>query len=70
MHINTKSNAARIPFGKFGGYVGGKLLFLPGEALQTVSRENLKAAVTTNCKKSDEAIVSFSPKKRGRAEQS
>ena len=35
---NTKSNAARIPCGKCGGYVGGKLLFLPGEVLQTESR--------------------------------
>ena len=35
---NTKSNAARIPCGKCGGYVGGKLLRLPGEVLQTGSR--------------------------------
>ena len=67
MHYNTKSNAARIPYGKCGGYVGGKLLFLPGEVLQTVSRKNPKAAVTTNCKKSAEAIVPFF---KGRAEQS
>lgn len=38
MHNNTRSNAARIPCGKCGGYVGGKLLFLPGEVLQTESR--------------------------------
>ena len=37
---NTKSNAARIPCGKCGGYVGGKLLRLPGEVLQTGSRES------------------------------
>ena len=36
---NTKSNAARIPCGKCGGYVGGKLLFLPGKVLQTVNRK-------------------------------
>ena len=55
---NTKSNAARIPCGKCGGYVGGKLLLLPGEVLRTESRgENPKAAVTTNRKKSAEAIV-------------
>jgi hypothetical protein len=66
---NTKSNAARIPCGKCGGYVGGKLLFLPGEVLQTEGREkNPKAAVTTNCKKSAEAIVPCGIK--GRAEQS
>lgn len=35
---NTKSNAARIPCGKCGGYMGGKLLFLPGEVLQTASK--------------------------------
>ena len=56
---NTKSNAARIPCGKCGGYMGGKLLLLPGEVLQTASKgkKNLNAAVTTNCKKSAEAIV-------------
>ena len=32
---NTKSNAARIPCGKCGGYMGGKLLFLLREVLQT-----------------------------------
>jgi hypothetical protein len=38
--------------------MGGKLLLLPGEVLQTASRgKNLNAAVTTNCKKSAEAIV-------------
>ena len=38
--------------------MGGKLLLLPGEVLQTVSKgKNLNAAVTTNCKKSAEAIV-------------
>ena len=68
---NTKSNAARIPCGKCGGYMGGKLLLLPGEVLQTASKgkKNLNAAVTTNCKKSAEAIVpGFFHK--GRAEQS
>ena len=35
---NTKSNAARIPCGKCGGYMGGKLLLLPGEVLQTASK--------------------------------
>ena len=58
MLYNTKSNAARIPYGKCGGYVGGKVLLLPGEVLQTESRKkNPKAAVTTNCKKSAEVIV-------------
>ena len=67
---NTKSNAARIPCGKCGGYMGGKLLLLPGEVLQTASKgkKNLNAAVTTNCKKSAEAIVPVFFK--GRAEQS
>ena len=37
---NTKSNAARIPCGKCGGYIGGKLSFLPGEDLQTGSRKS------------------------------
>ena len=37
--------------------MGGKLLLLPGEILQTESRGDPKAAVTTNCKKSAEAIV-------------
>ena len=37
--------------------MGEKLLFLPGEILQTESRGDPKAAVTTNCKKSAEAIV-------------
>ena len=39
--------------------MGGKLLLLPGEVLQTASKgeKNLNAAVTTNCKKSAEAIV-------------
>ena len=37
--------------------MGGKLLPLPGEILQTESRGDPKAAVTTNCKKSAEAIV-------------
>ena len=55
---NTKSNAARIPCGKCGGYMGGKLLLLPGEVLQTASRKSPNTAVTTNCKKSAEAIVS------------
>ena len=40
MPNNTKSNAVRIPCGKCGGYIGGKLLFLPGEVLQTGSRES------------------------------
>ena len=59
MLSNTKSNTARIPCGKCGGYMGGKLLLLPGEVLQTASKgkKNLNAAVTTNCKKSAEAIV-------------
>ena len=38
MPSNTKSNAARIPCGKCGGYVGEKLLLLPGEILQTAGR--------------------------------
>ena len=38
MPTNTKSNAARIPCGKCGGYVGEKLLLLPGEILQTAGR--------------------------------
>ena len=54
---NTKSDAARIPCGRCGGYMGGKLLLLPGEVLQAASRENPNTAVTTNCKKSAEAIV-------------
>lgn len=56
---NMKSNAAQVPCGKCGGYMGGKLLFLPGEVLQTESRKkkNPNTAVTTNCKKSAEAIV-------------
>ena len=36
--INTKSDAARIPCGKCDGYMGERLLFLPGEVLQTASR--------------------------------
>ena len=40
MLYNTKSNAARIPCGKCGGYMGGKLLLLPGEVLQTGSRKS------------------------------
>ena len=70
MPNNTKSNTARIPYGKCGGYVGGKWLLLPGEVLQAVSREkkNPKVVVTTNGKKSAEAIVPCLYK--GRAEQS
>jgi len=61
---NTKSNAVRVPCGKCGGYMGGKLLLLPGEVLQTASREkNPNAVVTTNCKKSAEAIVPEEEKK-------
>ena len=62
---NMKSNAAQVPCGKCGGYMGGKLLFLPGEVLQTGSRgkKNPNAAVTTNCKKSAEAIVPEGEKK-------
>ena len=61
---NMKSNAAQVPCGKCGGYMGGKLLFLPGEVLQTGSRQkNPNAAVTTNCKKSAEAIVPEEKKK-------
>ena len=61
---NMKSNAAQVPCGKCGGYMGGKLLFLPGEVLQTESREkNPNTAVTTNCKKSAEAIVPKGKKK-------
>lgn len=38
--------------------MGGKLLHLPGEVLQTGSKgENLKVTVTTNCKKPAEAMV-------------
>jgi len=45
--------------------MGGKLLFLPGEVLQTESREkNPNTAVTTNCKKSAEAIVPEEKKQR------
>ncbi|MCQ5129123.1 hypothetical protein NE562_05580, partial [Butyricicoccus faecihominis] len=54
----TKSNATRILHGKCGGSMKRRLLFLPGEVLQTESKEkNPKSAVTTNCKKSAEAIV-------------
>ena len=38
MPSNTKSHAARIPCSKCGGYVGEKLLLLPGEILQTAGR--------------------------------
>ena len=57
MPNNTKSDAARITCGKCGGHMGERLLFLPGEVLQTASRGDPKTAVTTNCKKSAEAIV-------------
>ena len=65
---NMKSNAAQVPCGKCGGYMGGKLLSLPGEVLQTGSREekNPNAAVTTNCKKSAEAIVPEGKKSKGK----
>ena len=45
--------------------MGGKLLSLPGEVLQTESRKkkNPNTAVTTNCKKSAEAIVPEGEKK-------
>lgn len=47
--------------------MGGKLLLLPGEVLQTVSREkNPNAVVTTNCKKSAEAIVPEGKKSKGK----
>ena len=36
----AKSNAARILYGRCGGYIGGKLSFLPGEDLQTGSRKS------------------------------
>ena len=39
---NTKSNAARIPCGKCGGYMGGKLLLLPEEILQAANREKIQ----------------------------
>lgn len=47
--------------------MGGKLLLLPGEVLQTESREkNPNTAVTTNCKKSAEAIVLEEGKSKGK----
>jgi len=47
--------------------MGGKLLLLPGEVLQTASREkNPNAVVTTNCKKSAEAIVPEGKKSKGK----
>ena len=45
---NTKSNAVRVPCGKCGGYMGGKLLSLPGEVLQTGSREEKKSERRSN----------------------
>ena len=52
--------------------MGGKLLSLPGEVLQTESRKKKhpNAVVTTNCKKSTEAIVPEEKNPKGRAEQS
>ena len=54
-----KSNVTRTLCGKCGGYTRGRLLFLPGEVLQTdyANAKRTLAAVTTNCKKSAEAIV-------------
>ena len=45
---NMKSNAAQVPCGKCGGYMGGKLLFLPGEVLQTESRKKKKSEHRSN----------------------
>ena len=72
MQHNMKSDAVRVPCGKCGGYMGGKLLSLPGEVLQTESRKKKhpNAVVTTNCKKSTEAIVPEEKNPKGRAEQS
>ena len=63
-----KSNVTRTPGGRCGGYVRGRLLFLPGEVSQA-DRADAKqepAVVTTNCEKSAEVIVA----ERGRTEQS
>ena len=65
---NTKSNAARIPCGKCGGYIGGKLSFLPGEDLQTGSRksESRSNNELQEVSRGHSTLIFF----KGRAEQS
>ena len=56
MQNKAKSNTARIPWCKCDRYMRGKLSFLPGEVLRA-GEEETELAVTTNRKKSADAIV-------------
>lgn len=66
MQTKTKSDTTRTLYSKCGGYMGRRLLFLPGEVLQHASgkrdaetphRGNPRSDVRLNCKKSADAIV-------------
>ena len=66
LQTKTKSNTTRALYSRCGGYMGGRLLFLPGEIsyptpgkrdAETTHRSNLHSDVKLRHEKSAEAIV-------------
>ena len=68
--IQHKVQAARIPCGKCGGYMGGKLLLLPGEILQTESRGESESRSNNELQEVSRVHITLCVFFKGRAERS